>query len=115
MSFLVKMNDLKKSLLNEKSQFASWDNGRRNKVEIVIKAINKNKDYANLSDLQKTVTEITSTSTDLQELQESAIKMLRIHYLKLGRTPEEQTEYLKRRQNALEKIKNYEKEHTISI
>lgn len=107
MSDLVKTNDLKDSLLNEKNQFATWDNERRNKVDIVMEAIHRNKDDANLKDLQNSVVEVANEHEHLKELKSSAVKMLRIHYLNLERTNDEKSEYLERRKRALEKIENY--------
>lgn len=108
----VKTTDLKRSLLEERKRFASWDNGRRNKVNIVVEAINRNKGNANLDKLQETVVEVANEREHLKELESSAVKMLRIHYLNLGRTKDD---YLERRKRALEKMKCYEEEHNVKL
>lgn len=107
----VKTTDLKRSLLEERKRFATWDNGRRNKVDIVVEAINRNKENANLDKLQDTVVEVANERENLKELESSAVKMLRIHYLNLGRTDNEKKDYLERRKRALSKIKRYEEKH----
>jgi len=102
-------------LLEERKRFASWDNGRRNKVDIVVEAINRNEKNANLNKLQETVGEVANERGHLKELEDSAVKMLRIHYLNPGRTKDEKKDYLERRKRALEKIKCYEEKHHVKL
>lgn len=111
----VKATDLKRSLLEERKRFASWDNGRRNKVDIVVEAINRNEENANLDKLQDTVVEVANEREHLKELEGSAVKMLRIHYLNLSRTDNEKKDYLERRKRALSKIKRYEEKHHVRL
>lgn len=111
----VKSTELRNSLLHERRGFAPWDNGRRNKVDIVIEAINKSKDDADLDTLQDTVIEVANAKKEFKELEDSAVKMLRIHYLRLKRTPEQKQDYNERRRKALQKIKRYEQEYNLKL
>lgn len=115
MSVVVKTEDLRKSLLNERDNFAPWDNGRRKKVDIVLETISMNEKDAELNVLQESIPKITNRKKDYRELEDSAVKMLRIHYLRLGRTDKEKNEYQRRRQRAMQKIEEYEKKHNINL
>lgn len=115
MKNIVKTEDLKENLLEEKESFAPWDDGRRTKVDIVLESIERNEKDASLSTLQETIFQIIIENRNLEELKDSAVKMLRIHYLRLARTDAEKKEYAMRKEMALKKLERYTKEHNINL
>lgn len=104
----VKTQELVRILLEERVRFAPWDDCRRTKVDIILEAIKRNKKNASLNDLEKSVAKVAHEKEELKELKDTAIKLLRIHYLSLSRTDDEQEDYIARRERALQKIKEYE-------
>jgi len=51
-----------------------------------------------------TVECVANEREDLKELESSAVKMLRIHYMNLGRTKDEKKNYLEKRKTQCETI-----------
>lgn len=85
----VKTNELTQTLLELRATFADWDNARRKKVDLAVKALDGTREYVNIEDARQTVEGIASEDNQYKELVLSSQKMLTIHYNELARTDEE--------------------------
>ena len=101
---------LKASLMQERAGFAHWDNWRRLKIDLILEAIDSCPPRSDMLTLEAKITELAENSESLSEIKDSSIKIMRIHYLAITRTPDELRDYNERRSNAIKKLEEYRRQ-----
>lgn len=106
----VKVSELEKDLIELKESFMMWDDQRRNKVDMVLKSLDKHEEYVNEEAVLKRLAIISQDNQYYTELEPAARKLFKLHFLELSRSNEKKEADSQRRQRAEKKLEQFQKD-----